>query len=393
MKKLMTALLIAAVVSVGGFVFSQQVSAAALFVESENGATTIAKETVVDGSAYLAGDDVLVKGTVNGDLYCAGNSVRVEGTIKGDVLCAAQSISIGGTVEGDVRAAAATVTFDGTVNGNASLAAAMVTLRDSAVLGGDLTGAASEVIIDGKVERDILIGAEKLSLAGTVGRDVRAGINKMYFGDNAKIGGNLSYQAENESSIPADVVAGETSYSMMNTKNNNNSVNAVGALAGALLAVLAIGLIAVLGAAVMPRLVHATGDVSWKLAGLAFLVGLTTIVIVPILAVLSIITVFGSVVGYVLFLIWMLLMALAPVGVAYLLGVSVWGKRSSHIMVRSTVGALLLMFLLLVPILNVLVFITMLCVGVGLPLLHVPKLYGPHAYEVASRAKKAKARA
>ena len=363
----------------GGVWASQTVSAKAEFVQTEQGTSRIADDKVVDGSAYVAGNDVAVSGTIKGDLYCAGNTIRIDAVVEGDVICAGNNLTIGGKVKGDVRAAGATVTIDGQIDGNASLAAADIVVSKSGQFGGDVTATSSSLTIDGVVKRDLVAGAEKLTINGEISRNIKANISNLTIADNAKVGGELDYTSQNEAKIPNGVVLGETKFSENTTNKNGAEQSVATVVLSSLVFVLMIGLVAVVGSAILPQFAHSTGSVSWKNFWIAVVVGLTFVLLVPLFALLLLLSVAGSLLGYALVLVWLLAMALTPVSFAYFIGSKTMSKNpSSNVMVKATVGALILMALLLLPGINIIVFMLMIFAGVGLMLIHFPQIRKHH---------------
>lgn len=371
-----------------GVISATAVSAESVYRASENSSTTVSSDETIDGSAYLAGNSVRVSGTVEGDVYCAGSNITIDGTVDGDVLCAGSNVTVNGTVTGDVRLAGVTVTLGGTVEGNATVFGASVVADSTLELGGDLTGGASSLTIDGVIGRDMTAGSELLVINGMVGRDVTAGFATIEFGDNGEIKGNLDYTSSKESNIPGGAVAGETSFTLSDGRSDK-SYDIVNPFA-ALIAVLAIGLLAVLGVILMPRQVQAASDISWGRFGVALIIGLTFVVVAPVAALLLLATGAGWVIAYVLILLWLLVMALSPVTFAYFIGSKIYGSRSPHVMVRVTIGALVLMLVLLLPVVNVITFIVMVLSGVGMMLLGVPNLYKGNPYQVTESSPAAK---
>lgn len=378
------AFLAAALAIVGvGFLVSSTGFAAPYISSSESGTERIKSEEQIDSMAFMAGNVINVDGTIAGDLFCAGSTIVVSGTVEGDVLCAGSSITISGEVLGDVRAAASTVKIDGQVSGSATVGASEVVIGQDGSIGGDLVGGASVLTLDGQVGRDVLLGAEQALITGQVGRDVDAWFGAMDLDEQATISGNFSYSSEKETSVPNGVVAGEVNFTESTEAEKSQSAGMFG-VASALLLVLMSGLLVFAGAVLLPRVVESVGNVSWARFGIAGIVGLTTIFITPILAVLLMITGVGFVIGYVILLLWLLLMATAPIWVGYFIGSKIMAGRTTNVLLRATVGALVLMALLLVPIINVLVFVFTIIIGVGLPLLHVPNWFAGKPYEAPS---------
>ena len=362
-------------------------SAGAVYIAQENGTSAISRDTTVDGSAYLAGPSVRVSGTVNGDVYCAGNSITIDGTVTGDVLCAGNTITVDGTVEGDVRLAGAMVQLSGTVEGNASIFAADARIDDSAKVAGDLNGSAGTLTIDGIIGRDMAMNAGALTLNGMIGRDVMANLGGVTFGDDASVVGSFAYAADTELTIPEGVVGGETTFTQM-TQPKSSSVQQAKFAWMFFIGIVSVAILVMLGTAVIPRYVHRAGDVSWSRFGLAAVVGLTFVIVTPTIALLLAITGIGMYAAYVVFILWLLVMAAAPIPFAYFVGTKLYGSRSNNVLMRATAGALALMIALVLPVLNIFVFLFMITVGAGLFLLRAPSLYEGNPYVVTNAKKK-----
>lgn len=365
-------------------VFSATASASSLFVGEEDGNAVVPRGEVVDGSAYLAGNVVTVQGRIKGDVYCAGNTVRVEGVVDGDVLCAGNTVAIGGIVRGDVRLAGSSVSVDGIVAGNATVGGSDVVVSSGSRIGGDLTGGASSLTIDGKVGRDMTVGSSSLVVNGTIGRDINAGVQDVTFGNGAEVGGSFVYTSDKEAIVPGGVVSGEVSFSKQENRATEASAAAV---AWGIGVTISIAVLALLGAVFMPKQIHAVASVSWARFAVALTLGFAFVILAPILAILLLVTGFGAVTAYAVVLAWLLLMALSPVFVAYFVGEKVYGKNSRNIVLRSLVGALILLVALLVPVINSIAFMVMLFSGVGLVLSRIPHLYQGKAYEAPAAAK------
>jgi cytoskeletal protein CcmA (bactofilin family) len=116
-------------------------------------------------SAYAAGPEEVFRG---------GNTlvVRSDQTIPHDLFLAGETILIEGTVQGDVMAFGNTVTVNGTIEG-------------------DLWAAGNTVLSNGRVRGDLRVGANRLVVGGEVGRNVLAGVNSVVVGESGRVGGDL----------------------------------------------------------------------------------------------------------------------------------------------------------------------------------------------------------
>ncbi|MGB3024118.1 MAG: polymer-forming cytoskeletal protein [Candidatus Saccharimonadales bacterium] len=371
---------VVALLAVGGF-FASQASAVGLFVANDQGDAVVAADKTVDGSAYLAGKTVLVDGTIQGDLFCAGSDIIINGTVEGDVICAGSNVTLGGVVNGDVRLAGSNVTLKGSVGGSATVGGSAVNLNKGAIVAGDLTGAASTLVIDGTVGRDMLVGAGVATISGMVGRDVNASIETLTVASDAKIGGNVVYESKSESVIPSGVVVGETRYSMMKEDiGMSGASNPFIALLGGVVALIVLALLVTL---VVPKYVHDAAAVPFKTVLVAFLAGFAGVVLTPMLAVLLMTTIVGIPAGLVILVAWSLFVALAAVFFAYYVGMAVLRKRATNALLVALVGSVVLGVALVIPVLNVLVFLAMIFVGVGLQVMNLRHQFTKKPYTIA----------
>src|SRR4030065_2265570 len=81
-------------------------------------AVTVASGEVVDDDLYIAGNNIIIDGTVNGDLWAIGSTITVNGEVKGSIVAAAQTVNINGNVSHAVRLAGETINISGNVSGD-----------------------------------------------------------------------------------------------------------------------------------------------------------------------------------------------------------------------------------------------------------------------------------
>lgn len=140
-----------------------------------------------------SGDQVVINAgdVINDDLYVGANQLVMDGTVNGDVLAGGQMITINGTVNGDVMAAGQTVIINGTVTGSVRASGAALFFGEKAKVGGDIVGAgySLEVRKGSVISRDVLFGGGQILLAGDVNRNVTVGTAALEISGN--IGGNV----------------------------------------------------------------------------------------------------------------------------------------------------------------------------------------------------------
>jgi cytoskeletal protein CcmA (bactofilin family) len=199
---------------------------------------------VIDDDLYVTANTFILRGTVKGDLIVFGTVVKIDptGVVEGDLMAAGQGVSIQGRVLDDVRIAGATLVLGpGAVVGGDVLAAGYsVDLQSGSQVQGDVTVAGSLISLSSQVAGDLLSGSAGFRLDGAImgnakitvgGAEDISPINPfmfmptvpelpqvvtvpggLSFGPNAMIGGDLTYIAPTQVTIPEGVVAGQVTY-------------------------------------------------------------------------------------------------------------------------------------------------------------------------------------
>ncbi|SIS71277.1 hypothetical protein SAMN05421759_102558 [Roseivivax lentus] len=150
------------------------------------------------GDVFRAGRDVVYDGSDADDLFMAGETVAARGAIAGSAYLAGREVRVAGDVGGDVFAAGDSVTLEGTVTGDATLAGRAVSVR---ALGGDLRVMGSEVTLLGDIAGYAMIAGEDIRIEGVVAGDVRLTGERVEWGPDARIDGQLVLYEERPGSI------------------------------------------------------------------------------------------------------------------------------------------------------------------------------------------------
>ncbi len=333
--------------------------------------TNVSQSETIDGSAWIAGSAVDIAGKVNGDVFCAGQTVTISGEVDGDVLCAAQTLTISGKVTGDVRVAGQTVAISGDVQGSASAAGQTVTLEGQGNVGRDASFAGQTVRVNGMVGRDLTIGSASATIGSTVGRNVNATVESLTLASGARIAGTVDYIGPKTLTRENGAeVTGKITYTERHVEDKGQA--AAGATwMGTLVWSLMLLFSAVVFALIFPRELQRTTDASVAAvpnALLAVLVGLIAGIVMPFIAILLFVTVLGVPLGLLLLAAWALIIMLSGAFAAYYLGRVVWRSQTNVILTMS-VGALIVVILLLIPIINVIVWLLSVWYGSGAILL------------------------
>lgn len=352
---------------------------------------TISNDDVINGSAYLAGSSVNVSGKVDGDLYCAGQNVNISGEITGDVLCAGQTLTISGTVTGNVRLAGQTMALSGKVGKSASIVGQTITLHKDGEISQDVTIIGQNTNIDGRIGRDLALTSVVANINSTIGRNVNADLESLTLAKGAAIGGALTYTAPKKlTASDGSVVSGKTTYTEAkdDNKKSESAFNPFAAFIWSLMLLVS----ALLFALLFPRFLHDATQLSSMSVSkvlLATLVGFVASVVMPVAIILLMITVLGIPFAIATLVAWILVVMLSGAFAAYYIGHLVWSKQSNTILIM-LVGALILVIALLVPILNVLVWLFSIWFGSGAILLYLRKQIPAPRYNLSKTAVRSK---
>ncbi len=198
---------------------------------------TIGKDEVVDDDLFLAGNIVVMNGTVSGNLFVAGSQIEVNGTVNGSLFLAGQSLTVNGKVSGSVFGGSASMRLgpQASVGRNVFYGGFGLTSEPGSTVGRDLLMGGYQAVLGGDIARDLRFGGGALELSGKVGRDVIADVSApgtdrqagftsftpgmpapiapgLRVSNRARIGGTLTYsspveQASAIQSAPAGGVA------------------------------------------------------------------------------------------------------------------------------------------------------------------------------------------
>lgn len=210
--------------------------AAYAFDGREGDRIVIGADEVVDDDLYVGAEEVIVDGTIRGDLVAGANSIIVNGTVEGDLWAAAQTVVVNGVVQDSARIAGAVLEVGENARLEDDLLAAGYSLEihPGAQIGGDLAYGGYQALINGAVTGDAYVSGERAALYSEIGGDLNVTVApqdepKGYFnpamfipagvrvptvpggltiGDEASIGGSLTYTSPDVISIPDDQVGG-----------------------------------------------------------------------------------------------------------------------------------------------------------------------------------------
>lgn len=191
-------------------------------------------EDVAD-DVYAVGETITVNATIDGDLIAAGRTLVLNGTVTGDVLFGGQTMILKGEVQDDVRfGGMALVVEDGAIIGDdLNFGGYALEMKTGSAVGGDALVAGYQALV-ADVGGSMYAAAGNVRFEGSVSGDADLAVSSgddspfspmsfmpqedvpplsdlpggLTFGEDAAIGGHLSYTADEEMSIPSGVVGG-----------------------------------------------------------------------------------------------------------------------------------------------------------------------------------------
>lgn len=340
-------------------------SALAVTGYSDN-VVVLEKDQVHEGNYYVAGNVVEIYGTVNGDIFAAGDTITIDSeNINGDVFVAGSSISIKGKINGSLRIAGENIDLSGEVTRNAMVAGKNFTVDSDSKLAGHLTFWGQMLSMAGQVDGRVEGAMENIRISGIVGQDLDIYLSSdreadIYLSDEGKIGGSVYYKALKKSEINENVVSGEVSFNQIIKKAA--PVFGMAILLGLIIKFFGMLIVGMLGLYLWPKFFAHSYELMYKKPVKTFGKGLLLLLVTPLAGVLIAITVIGLPIALIAMALWAVLLYLATVVAAWLLGKLVkeklFAKSKWHNLAILALGVLLLIILKLIPIIGwVVVFV------------------------------------
>lgn len=255
---------------------------------------------------YASGREVKILSPVTGDVVVAGGTVRVLGDVSGDVIAAGWDLTINAQVSDDVRLVGGRVVLAGTVGGHAVIAGRDVRIETDARVSDFAWVAGRHVEIDGQVGGDLRAVGREVALNGQVKGDAELSGRRLYIGDGASIGGDLTWRSPTAPDISASATIGGE---IIEASPSHWRHSRGGALVRTVLACLAVILAAGLVCGIFRPWCNQILKTVWSRPWAAMLTGLAVLALTPIIVALL----FATRVGFVLAIVLMLTYVLALV--------------------------------------------------------------------------------
>lgn len=272
---------------------------------------------LADDDLVTAGRTIRVMGEVPGDVAAAGSEITIDGRVDGYVMSAGRRLTLVGQIGNDLWAAGETVNVESPIANNAMIAGRTIHLRSNAVVGHDAHLAGNDVTAEGRVERNLTIGAGGLAeIGGKVGGVVTARASRVTVLPDAVIQGDLFVKSAQPPVIsPNARVMGQVHYERTLDTETWFMWPYRWLVVG--VALLILGLVAVWFSPSWAAHVAVTMRTR---VGASILSGIAALIVIPLAVAMLAVTVIGFPLAVVLTAIYILVLAMSSVVVAYRTG-------------------------------------------------------------------------
>ena len=348
---------------------------------------TVAKDQVVDGNFYGAGEIVEILGTVDGDVYVAGGQVIIDGIINGDLLVAGGTVNIAGVVNGDVRAAGGQLNVNAIIERNLTIAGGNIDISNASHIGKALQLIGGNLTTSAPVTEETLVMGGNLTYRGQTGKNLEAKVGTLRIAPGSEIAGNFDYWASEEALIDEGaIVSGtttkhEVSQELKNlqgpnpeaVKNFFKGVELFATLTG-IITTLIFGLILI---RLFPNCAESAINAvqTRALASLGF--GILTMIIFPILFVLLLITGIGIPLAFISLTLFIIFTYYARIYVILAIGqwLNLKVSKSGNPFVSLTLGIIVYYAIGYLPVIGDITKMLIIPIGLGAGLISAKALY------------------
>jgi cytoskeletal protein CcmA (bactofilin family) len=165
---------------------------------------------VVREDLFIAGDTIIIEGSIEGDLYAAARTVIIRGSVRDSATIFAGTVSVDGSVGQGIHAAVGELIINGMIRGNVVAAARSASLGSEAGIEGDVIITGQKIIVSSPVKGYILGAGNTISINSSISDDASFAVRTLTLQENARISGNLMYISEKQAVIfPGATVSGK----------------------------------------------------------------------------------------------------------------------------------------------------------------------------------------
>ncbi len=144
---------------------------AAVFVVDDG---IIAADQVIDDDVFMAGDRIVVEGTIKGNLFALGGEILVNGTVEGSLFAVGLNVQVNGVVEGSIFGSGSSIVVGSgaQVGRNLLVGSYALSIQPGASVAKDVFVGGYQAQVIGRVGGDFRANVSALDIVGTIGGDV-----------------------------------------------------------------------------------------------------------------------------------------------------------------------------------------------------------------------------
>jgi len=300
------------------------ISIPAFAADMRSGDTVIVSAgEVINDDLFIAGNNIVIDGTINGDIIAAGSTITINGAVNGSIIAAGQTVSINGKIERGARIAGNMIRIGGTIGRDLIALGSDITIGENGAVGGDVLFLGRSLLAGGAVQGNIRGSSGSVTINNNVSGSVDITTGQLSLGSKAAVKGALIYTSENEASMqPGSSVTGKTARSIPEDKKATGGIFAgiAAALFGKFLAFLMILLAGIVFILAAPKQLIAVTDAlrldPWRSLGW----GAVLLFATPVACIIAMITVIGLPLGLIALALWGIGIYLSQIPAALVVG-------------------------------------------------------------------------
>ncbi|MDW7732578.1 MAG: hypothetical protein SCH66_09155 [Methanolobus sp.] len=330
------------------------------------GGDVVIIDEVIDDDLYIAGNNIVITGTVMGDVVAAGGRVEVRGNITQDLTVMSGDVIVSGSVGDDIRVASGTLRMSGEVRDDLLSASGDAMVANGASIGGDLSFTSGQMQMLGSVAGDAMGSGGELTIGGQIEGNADLEAGELTILPGAGIGGDLRYMAPESIDIPEGTVGGEVEFVQGGERDEDGGIGVFSVLWW-IFKYLVLTIIGLVVLAIWPGKMQLLADRTTVSPGKTFLIGFGLMLGAWVLAVLLLFTLVGIPIGVLILLMIAAVLYFARIITGMWIGKYVFSKvgRESKPWLELVLGVFILLLLSELPLVGWLVYLVATLIPVG----------------------------
>lgn len=342
-----------------------------------NESVYLAPEETITGNVYATSKNITIEGEIEGDLIAMAEKIDIKGRLDGDLIAIAENIIIDGEINGNVRVIGKNLNLNGIIARNLNFIGQSLLLEQGAQVFWDLNAISQNMEIKGSVLKNAHFWYKNLNLEGNIAGNLKIkGEKNSTFNllPNANIGGDFYHQNHlNQQAIDTNVIKGL----IYQTKNINKEKSWPAWWQILIYQIIAIFIISLILLKINKNLFFNIQKQLKTKALVALGWGLVAIFLTPLLVILSIISLIGLPLAVITFSVWLIVLTLGPIFVAFLVGAEIVKKLKIQTKYPNffslLLGIVVIACFSMIPALGIILLFLSSALGVGALLLNFKK--------------------